>query len=97
MASWKAPSPGSTTASASATTRGSCVTTARMPSRPSAFSTLPRLPSPVVDDRDHGTGSYRLPFVDGTPVTRGLSRVASASARPTALNTASAMWCRFSP
>ncbi len=46
--------------------------------------------SSVVDDGDHV--SYRLPFVERTPAMRGLSLVASASARPTALNTASAMW-----
>jgi hypothetical protein len=44
IASWKAPSPGSTTASASSTTRGSSVTTARMPEAAKAFSTLPRFP-----------------------------------------------------
>src|SRR5262245_18049527 len=45
----------------------------------------------VVDDRDQRRRPYRLPFVDGTPLTRGFPRVASARARPTALNTASAM------
>ena len=49
----------------------------------------------VVDDRDHEPSD---PFVDGTtPAMRGSSRVAWATARATALNTASAMWCRLSP
>src|SRR5437867_187767 len=52
----------------------------------------------VVDDGDHTNDpGYSVPFVDGTSATRGLNRVASARARPTALNTASAIWCRFSP
>ena len=48
---------------------------------------------PVIDDRDHSD-----PFVEGTtPAMRGSSRVAWATARATALKTASAMWCRLSP
>src|SRR5262245_13581245 len=47
----------------------------------------------VVDDGDH-----KLPFVEGIwSAIRGLIRVASASARPTALNTASVMWWRLWP
>ena len=46
----------------------------------------------VVDDRDH-----KAPFVESTPSMRGFMREASARARPNALNSASAMWCRFSP
>src|SRR5436309_13660461 len=47
-----------------------------------------------------GCGSHyhdhSVPFVEGrTPAIRGLSRVASASARPTALNTASVTWWRL--
>ena len=49
------------------------------------------VPAPVVDNGDH-----KLPFVEGKiPVIRGFRRVASATARPTALNTASVMWCRL--
>ena len=46
----------------------------------------------VVDDRDH-----KAPFVESTPSMRGFIREASARARPNALNSASAMWWRFSP
>ena len=46
----------------------------------------------VVDDRDH-----KAPLVESTPSMRGFSRDASARARPNALNSASAMWWRFSP
>ena len=46
----------------------------------------------VVDDGDHKT-----PLVESTPSMRGFIREASASARPNALNSASAMWWRFSP
>src|SRR5436309_3941136 len=42
--------------------------------------------------------AHRAPFVDGTiPAMRGFTRVASASARPTALNTASVTWWRLWP
>src|SRR5437773_2095197 len=42
--------------------------------------------------------THRAPFVDGTiPAMRGFTRVASASARPTALNTASVTWWRLWP
>src|SRR5437773_133012 len=49
------------------------------------------VPAPVVDNGDH-----KLAFVEGKiPVIRRFRRVASATARPTALNTASVMWCRL--
>src|SRR5438105_7437367 len=53
-------------------------------------------PSGLIGAPDRPTG-HRLPLVERTPAIRGLSRVASASARPTALNAASAMWWRFWP
>ncbi len=62
---------------------------------PQRFLDAAQVPPSVIDNRDHVT--YKLPFVERTPAMRGLSRVASASARPTALNAASAMWCRFWP
>src|SRR2546425_9412326 len=53
----------------------------------------PEVSAPVVDD-----GNHSAPFVEGsTPAILGLTRVASASARPTALNTASVMWWRLWP
>ena len=44
----------------------------------------------VVDDGD--ARAHRLPFVEGTPATRGSIATASLSARATALNAASMMW-----
>src|SRR5690606_20488105 len=38
-----------------------------------------------------------MPFVDGTPLTRGSKAAASFSARATALKAASMMWCSFLP
>ena len=49
----------------------------------------------VVDDGD--VRAHNAPFVDGTPLTRASSATAAASARATALNAASMMWCAFSP
>jgi len=58
-----------------------------------------------VEDRE--AGAHRLPFVDGTPVTRGFGATATASARATALKVPSIAWwalpgtsrrtCRVSP
>src|SRR5256885_7820803 len=49
--------------------------------------------SAVIADVDHS-----VPMVEGRiPAMRGLSRVASASARPTALKTASVTWCKLWP
>ena len=52
----------------------------------------PEIAPAVVDDGDH-----KAPFVESTPSMRGFMREASARARPNALNSASAMWWRFSP
>ena len=38
-----------------------------------------------------------VPLVDGTPTTRGSIRTAAEVARANALNSASIMWCAFSP
>src|SRR5262249_17610389 len=52
--------------------------------------------APVVDDGDHRL--YSTPFVEGsTPAMRGLRRLASARARPTALKHAPATGGRCSP
>src|SRR5213593_289940 len=59
IASWNAPSPGSATASASSTARGSWVTTAGMPTRANAFSTEPRLPRPSTTAIIGSQGSLR--------------------------------------
>ena len=68
MASWNAPSPAAPPPRRRRRARGSCVTTARMPRPPERLLDAAQVPSPVVDDRDHGArGSYKLPFVDGTP------------------------------
>src|SRR6266568_7714133 len=71
-----------------------------------------QLREPLLDERDHpaeqeeaehdeqrGTVAvgHSTPFVDGTPVTRGSGAQASRSARATALNWASTMWCALRP
>ena len=38
-----------------------------------------------------------VPWVEGTPTTRGSTCTASRVARANALNSASTMWCAFSP
>src|SRR5207253_4052580 len=48
---------------------------------------------PVVEHDDAGRTRHRLPFVEGTPVSRGSSATASRNARATALNCASTRWC----
>ena len=40
---------------------------------------------------------HRLPFVEGTPVTRGSNSAAKRKDRPSALNAASMMWWEFAP
>ena len=40
---------------------------------------------------------YRTPLVDGTPGDRGSNAAAARSARATALNWASTMWCGLRP
>src|SRR5262249_19418394 len=47
-----------------------------------------------VDHRDH---SFKVPFVEGTPLTRGSTRAASEVARANDFHSASRMWCAFSP
>src|SRR5262249_50753277 len=55
----------------------------------------PEVPRAAVDDGDH---ALSVPFVDGTaPPVRGSTRDAASAARANALNSASTMWCGFSP
>ena len=53
---------------------------------------------PVVEQDDpSGRRCHRLPLVLGTPVSRGSRATASRSARASALNCASTMWCGSRP
>src|SRR6185295_14466345 len=83
IASWKAPSPGSTTASASSTTDGSSVTTAGMHAREGLLD-APEIAAPVVDDRDHDVGvPVRASLLDRGDPSRAYA-VTSCSERASA-------------
>src|SRR5262249_44088956 len=56
-----------------------------------------QVPRPVVENDDVGL-AHKTPFVDGTaPPARGSNAAADRSARATALNCASTIWCGLRP
>src|SRR5215218_1366028 len=52
---------------------------------------------PVIEDRDPGAHSLRVPLVEGTPLSSGSIETATRRARAKALNAASIMWWALDP
>ncbi len=100
MQAANAPTPGTTSPSASIAALASAVTSVSAPARCRARSRRTDVARAVVQHRDRGRGlprTHRVPLVLGTPDDRGSGATAARSARATALNWASTMWCGLRP
>ena len=94
-----APCPGTTSLSARATASASSLIVDARAHRGQRLLDAAQVAASQIGDDDGRVRAHdvSVPLVDGTPTTRGSRRAAAEVARANALNSASIMWCAFSP